>query len=726
MSLYLYSATYYIPEGSSPDVTVNDRSSGISARGGTETLVIDRLLSDRPSAVAARGGTETLAIDRFATDRPSVVQARGGKETISLVSPVNVADRPGTVSLAGPGQTLIVDRVFADRPGALAANGPGQIVLVDVIRFDRPGIASANNARTLLAGNVFLADRPGAASAVGAGQSVSLGDPLVGWPPVVRGPFREPLLSGGSTSQSFALSATPTGTPDATTATKGKLQLAGDLAGTASAPTVPGLSGKANTVHTHTESDVAGLVTDLAGKASSSHTHAQADVIGLVTALAGKLPLSTVTTKGDLVVGTGAGAVTRLPVTIDGQSPVTDTTQPGGWKLATPTTGAAPALRGAASTARLMPNGNTGITTVGVPNTLIIGLSTVAVPATAIEYAPFVALAAVTVEAITVECTVAPASAATVHAGIYRADPNQQPYGAPVADATLNISTTGVFSAPVEVPLTPGQYVTAIVTSVALTCRAPLGAYANLNASLGAAPGLATLQGPGSPGALAANPKPWTTLTYSATFGQRHSVLMQWRDTAAPILICDGDSLTWRSPTNLTYPQQLLSGLVDRPIMFNFGVAGQGVNNMASDAATQIDPVATTAAVRVLVAWGGTNDLGPTGGGSLSGLETAITNYCNARRAAGFKVVVVTLLPRGDGTPATQETARAAYNVWLRANYTTFADGLADVGADPTIGAAGAYSNTTYYDPDTVHLTDAGYGIVASIVRPAIGLLGIS
>ncbi|MCD2127625.1 phage upper tail fiber protein [Rhodococcus ruber] len=54
---------------------------------------------------------------------------------------------------------------------------------------------------------------------------------------------------------------------DATTSTKGVVQLAGDLAGTASAPTVPGLAGKANASHTHAQSDVTGLSTTLAGKA---------------------------------------------------------------------------------------------------------------------------------------------------------------------------------------------------------------------------------------------------------------------------------------------------------------------------------------------------------------------------------------------------------------------------------------------------------------------------
>lgn len=48
------------------------------------------------------------------------------------------------------------------------------------------------------------------------------------------------------------------------------------------------LSGKANTSHTHTQSQVTGLETALAGKAASSHSHAQSDITGLATALSGK------------------------------------------------------------------------------------------------------------------------------------------------------------------------------------------------------------------------------------------------------------------------------------------------------------------------------------------------------------------------------------------------------------------------------------------------------
>lgn len=89
-----------------------------------------------------------------------------------------------------------------------------------------------------------------------------------------------------------------TGVPDATTTAKGKIRLAGDLAGTADAPTVPGLTGKADKQAT----DAA-----LAGKADNGHKHVKTDITDL--------PTVTSTAAGNaLVQRTGSGQVT-VPAT---------------------------------------------------------------------------------------------------------------------------------------------------------------------------------------------------------------------------------------------------------------------------------------------------------------------------------------------------------------------------------------------------------------------------
>lgn len=59
-----------------------------------------------------------------------------------------------------------------------------------------------------------------------------------------------PTLGSQAANKTYVDSVAGSGAPDATTTTKGVVQLAGDLAGTATSPTVPGLAAKANTATT--------------------------------------------------------------------------------------------------------------------------------------------------------------------------------------------------------------------------------------------------------------------------------------------------------------------------------------------------------------------------------------------------------------------------------------------------------------------------------------------
>ena len=87
---------------------------------------------------------------------------------------------------------------------------------------------------------------------------------------------------------------------DASSSAKGIVQLAGDLAGIASAPTVPALATKANTADVYTKAQVdtslsakadqSTVTTDLAGKANTIHVHAIADTTGLQIALDSRQP----------------------------------------------------------------------------------------------------------------------------------------------------------------------------------------------------------------------------------------------------------------------------------------------------------------------------------------------------------------------------------------------------------------------------------------------------
>ncbi|HMR73074.1 MAG TPA: hypothetical protein PKD68_03650, partial [Candidatus Saccharibacteria bacterium] len=60
------------------------------------------------------------------------------------------------------------------------------------------------------------------------------------------------------------------GVADATGLVKGQIRLTGDLGGTATSPTVPGLANKANTTHSHLISDITSLQTTLDEKATDA------------------------------------------------------------------------------------------------------------------------------------------------------------------------------------------------------------------------------------------------------------------------------------------------------------------------------------------------------------------------------------------------------------------------------------------------------------------------
>lgn len=83
------------------------------------------------------------------------------------------------------------------------------------------------------------------------------------------------------------------------------------------------LAGKADTGHTHTETDIASLTTDLAGKANTGHTHVETDVTSLTTDLAGKASTSHTHDESDITTGTIPAA--RLPVVRDVPVALTDT-----------------------------------------------------------------------------------------------------------------------------------------------------------------------------------------------------------------------------------------------------------------------------------------------------------------------------------------------------------------------------------------------------------------
>jgi lysophospholipase L1-like esterase len=189
--------------------------------------------------------------------------------------------------------------------------------------------------------------------------------------------------------------------------------------------------------------------------------------------------------------------------------------------------------------------------------------------------------------------------------------------------------------------------------------------------------------------------------------------------------VFEGDSLTAGLVGNVfadakTFSEVVLLAQANRTRAYNFGVSGQTCTQMAADAATQVDPFFDAGHDRnVLVVWGGTNDMTLVASNPTAPFN-ALKSYCLARRAVGWKVVVLTCLPRG--TAGQFETDRQAFNAAILGD-ASFYDALADVGTNATIGEPGDQNNTTYYFGDKIHLTKAGHAIVAPMVAAAIDSL---
>ena len=189
------------------------------------------------------------------------------------------------------------------------------------------------------------------------------------------------------------------------------------------------------------------------------------------------------------------------------------------------------------------------------------------------------------------------------------------------------------------------------------------------------------------------------------------------------LIVCDGDSNT-DTMSGLTtiftvYPGLLSIAYAGKAEVINVGIGGKKAIDLITDEPTTIDPFFvgnwTNKIMTVMV---GINHAGE----DSTTVYGHIRTLCLARKAVGWKVVVCTFTPiTVQGSyPVWQETYRQEVNALIRANYTEFADALADVGGDSTIGDFGDQENLTYYSPDEVHLTAAGHVIVKDIVKAAI------
>jgi hypothetical protein len=143
---------------------------------------------------------------------------------------------------------------------------------------------------------------------------------------------------------------------------------------------------------------------------------------------------------------------------------------------------------------------------------------------------------------------------------------------------------------------------------------------------------------------------------------------------------------------------------------------------MAADAATQIDPV--YAPSKVLIVWELRNHLYL--GNSVETFVNAMRDYCLARKAVGWQIVLLGTTPAtganggygapGWGTPTQFNANLLLIDAAVSAGYREYADRYIATREIPGLGDA--TDSAIFYDG--IHISNAGYALLAPVINREI------
>lgn len=184
------------------------------------------------------------------------------------------------------------------------------------------------------------------------------------------------------------------------------------------------------------------------------------------------------------------------------------------------------------------------------------------------------------------------------------------------------------------------------------------------------------------------------------------------------VVVFDGNSIT----ANYGWPESLKT----RPPFdvpgcnfFNVAVGGQSTQDMITRSAVQVDARFVPGKDNVLIAWELGNDLYY--GVSVKDACRHFRDYCLARKARGWKILVITPCDRQqvNGIGDTEDQYRAKLieaSGWLLNNWHGFANAIVESNRVPALSNAGDSGNF----PDGVHPTPAALGGLVDLVQVAL------
>ena len=182
-----------------------------------------------------------------------------------------------------------------------------------------------------------------------------------------------------------------------------------------------------------------------------------------------------------------------------------------------------------------------------------------------------------------------------------------------------------------------------------------------------------------------------------------------------PLLAVLGDSIETGAES---WPYQILYDVAAQAPdlqLLNASIGGTGIPKVKGSVySDEVAPhYSADRAKNILILSTGTNDLA--NGNDLTDMLTRYYSLLDAARAAGWKVIAATILPRSNPEMLVGiekfESLRTSFNSDLLTNWSAHADALVDIASIPNLGAFGDSDDTNYYS-DKIHPTAAGQALL--------------
>lgn len=187
--------------------------------------------------------------------------------------------------------------------------------------------------------------------------------------------------------------------------------------------------------------------------------------------------------------------------------------------------------------------------------------------------------------------------------------------------------------------------------------------------------------------------------------------------SAPKIVVFDGDSISVNPGSTANFPYVAITSLAAPVPGRSFAVVGSAISDLVSRAASVDALYSASRTKNVLFVLIGRNDLPALG---TSTWYANLKTYCAARKAAGWTVVIGTLLPStATGFNALRNTANSLI---IAEPLGTYWDAVCRFDQVANMGADGDAANTTYY-ADGTHPTAAGAALLGAAASASLAAI---